>query len=79
MKEATGELNITVITIIAIAAVAALFYAFIWPMIKNNIDRSTRCANAFGCSCQAGADTCTCSYYTESNTISSVVCPNTTN
>ena len=29
MKEATGELNMTVITVIAIAAVAALFYAFV--------------------------------------------------
>ena len=37
MKEATGELNMTVITVIAIAAVAALFYAFVWPMIQRTI------------------------------------------
>ena len=29
MKEATGELNMTVITVVAIAAVAAFFYAYI--------------------------------------------------
>ena len=41
MKEATGELNMTVITVIAIAAVAALFYAFVWPMIQARIVQGT--------------------------------------
>ena len=36
MKEATGELNMTVITIIAIGAIIALFW-FMWPTIKNTI------------------------------------------
>ncbi len=46
MKEATGELNMTVVTVVAIAAVAAFFYAFIWPNIKNSITASTYCAMA---------------------------------
>ena len=37
MKEATGELNMTVITVIAIAAIGGLFYGFVWPMIQKNI------------------------------------------
>ena len=41
MKEASGELNLTVITIIAIAAVAGLFYAFIWPNIEMSIKNNT--------------------------------------
>lgn len=41
MKEATGELNITVITVIAIAAVAALFYLFVWPMIQRQLVDNT--------------------------------------
>lgn len=41
MKEATGELNMTVITVIAIAAVAALFYTFVWPMIQKQIATNT--------------------------------------
>ncbi len=41
MKEATGELNMTVITIIAIAAVGALFYVFVWPMIQKSIVTQT--------------------------------------
>lgn len=45
MKEATGELNMTVITVVAIAAVGALFTFLIWPSIKQNIALSTACAN----------------------------------
>ena len=41
MKEATGELNMTVITVVAIAAVAAFFYAFIWPAIQTGIGMNT--------------------------------------
>lgn len=46
MKEATGELNMTVVTVVAIAAVAAFFYAFVWPSIKSSIQASTYCAMA---------------------------------
>ena len=45
MKEATGELNMTVITVVAIAAVGAFFYAFIWPSIKNTISGQSVCSN----------------------------------
>lgn len=37
MKEASGELNMTLITIIAIAAIAGLFTVFLLPRIKNSI------------------------------------------
>ena len=37
MKEASGELNLTVITIIAIGVVIGFFYAF-WPTIKGSIE-----------------------------------------
>lgn len=36
MKEASGELNMTLITIVAIAALAALLAAF-WPDIEKTI------------------------------------------
>ena len=50
MKEATGELNMTVVTVVAIAAVAAFFYAFVWPGIRNQIQAATYCnmANCTG-------------------------------
>ena len=36
MKEATGEMNMTVVTIIAIGAIIAFFW-FMWPQIKESI------------------------------------------
>ena len=41
MKEATGELNMTVVTVVAIAAIAAVFYAWVWPSIKISIAKNT--------------------------------------
>jgi len=39
MKEAMGELNMTVVTIVAVAAIAA-FFALIWPSIRDSISNS---------------------------------------
>ncbi len=44
MKEATGELNMTVITVVAIAAVGALFTFFVWPSIQANLMLNTACS-----------------------------------
>ena len=41
MKEASGELNMTVVTIVAVAAVGALFYVFVWPIIQRSIVSQT--------------------------------------
>jgi len=60
MKEATGELNMTVVTVVAIAAVAGFFYAFVWPGIQKNIERSTYCAMA-----KCNADNTACTYIDE--------------
>lgn len=73
MKEATGELNMTVVTVVAIAAVAAFFYAFIWPNIKANINRNTLCSQATNCDCSG--NTCQCTYIDENNAAQSVTCP----
>lgn len=35
MKEATGELNLTIITVIAIAAIAGFIYMFLPGIIEN--------------------------------------------
>lgn len=39
MKEATGELNMTVVTIIAIGAVIGFFWVM-WPRIQNTINNT---------------------------------------
>lgn len=44
MKEATGELNMTVVTVVAIVAVGGFFYYFIWPGIQASLSRS-QCEN----------------------------------
>ncbi|MBQ4263516.1 MAG: hypothetical protein IJB83_04685 [Bacilli bacterium] len=41
MKEATGELNMTVVTLVAVAAVGALFYFVIWPVIQRMVMNQT--------------------------------------
>ena len=74
MKEATGELNMTVVTVVAITAVGAFFYAFVWPSIKESITRQTRCANAIcPTDCEAGK-ACTCTYIDDEGTAQPVVC-----
>lgn len=62
MKEATGELNMTVVTVVAIAAVAAFFYAFVWPAIQASIERNTKCAAAYNCVENAEGDEMECLY-----------------
>ena len=65
MKEATGELNMTVITVVAIAAVGAFFYAIIWPSIKANLLAQTHCSSAINCKCDGQSKMCQCQYYDE--------------
>ena len=74
MKEATGELNMTVVTVVAIAAVGAFFYAFVWPTIKNNISKNTNCASAYGCKCSG--DKCNCKFMDKDGKEQSITCPN---
>ena len=69
MREATGELNMTVIVIVAVSAIAALFYAFIWPTIKGQINRTTYCSTAYNCTTSADGKTRTCSSWYEGETL----------
>lgn len=43
MKEASGELSLTVIVIVAIGAVAAIFWLF-FPNLKSSIQAGFECA-----------------------------------
>ena len=47
MKEATGELNMTVVTLVAVAALGALFYLVLWPVIQTSIATQT-CKSTYG-------------------------------
>ena len=41
MKEATGELNMTVVTLIAVAALGAVFYFVVWPIVQRMLIQQT--------------------------------------
>lgn len=73
MKEATGELNMTVVTVVAIAAVAAFFYAFVWPAIKDSISSATKCSNAI-CPATCVSGVCQCVHYDSSGTSETINC-----
>ena len=67
MKEATGELNLTIVVVMAVAALMAFFYTLIWPIIKNNMEANTKCAAAVCEKCDTSANpngcaTVTCWY-----------------
>ena len=57
MKEATGELNMTLVTIIAIAAVLA-FVTFFLPNILNTVGNKWNDAEATECHLEGGKTVC---------------------
>ena len=73
MKEATGELNLTLIVVTIVALLSTLFFTVIWPRIHHNLDRNSRCDAAI-CNCDRdGSGGCTnfknggieCKYYSK--------------
>ncbi len=63
MKEATSELNLTVIVVIIVALLSLFFFTILWPTIKNNFAKETKCDEAIcpkeGETPQNGEVTCT--------------------
>ena len=63
MKEATGELNLTVIVVIIVALLSLFFFSVLWPTIQSNFAQNTRCDEAIcpkeGTIPQNGEATCT--------------------
>lgn len=46
MKNAIGELNGSVITVVAVASLTVLFFTFIWPMLRKNLETEAKCSSA---------------------------------
>lgn len=46
MKEATGELNASVIVVIAVSLLAAFFFMVVWPRVKGDLQTSSKCSAA---------------------------------
>lgn len=55
MKEATGELNMTVIVAISVGILIAFFFSFLWPMINQNFQKESQCKKAI-CNCKNAAE-----------------------
>lgn len=56
MKEATGELNATVVVVLAVGILMAFFYYTLWPIIKSNFDKNSQCSKAICEPCRSGKD-----------------------
>ena len=50
MKEAQGELNLTVIVVTIVALLSLFFFTIIWPGIQSNFQKNTKCSQAI-CTC----------------------------
>lgn len=61
MKEATGELNSTLIVVISVGVLMTFFFSYLWPMIRNNFESESQCAKAI-CDCKDrdAEGKCTC-------------------
>lgn len=46
MKEATGELNSTIIIFLAVTLLTALFFMQVWPIVKENFTNRSSCSSA---------------------------------
>ena len=77
MKEATGELNSTVIVVMAVAVLAAFFFSVLWPLIRSNYEANAKCSDAVcGYNCEgdkqeASEGSITCCY----NKTTVMTCP----
>ena len=46
MKEATGELNMTIIIVIAVSLLIAFLYYTLWPVLHSNFEANSGCSRA---------------------------------
>lgn len=71
MKQAIGDLNLTIVIVIAVAGLMALFSLAIWPMIKGGLNNSANCSEAICENCNSGI----CSCYMPGNEGNTFTCP----
>jgi len=53
MKQATGELNMSVIVVLLVAILSTFFFSFVLPRIRTGFKHNTRCDDAI-CLCPEG-------------------------
>ncbi len=62
MKEATGELNSTVIVVVIVAMLVAFLYSTVWPILRGNLNATTKCSKAI-CATEPNSDNKTVNCY----------------
>ncbi len=55
MKQATGNLNSTVVVLLAVGILIAFFYYTVWPLVKTNFEQNSQCSKAICDPCEADA------------------------
>lgn len=55
MKEASGELNAAVIVVVAVGVLSAFFFSVLWPQMRGNHVKNTKCGEAI-CGKEANSD-----------------------
>lgn len=63
MKEATGELNITVVIVVAVGFLSVFFFGVLWPSIKGTYIATNRCSDAICGTDRDANNMVTCHYY----------------
>ena len=77
MKEATGELNATLVVVITIGLLSTFFFTVIWPLLKNNLHANTSCSDAVCEKCENGVSCrdVQCSYTDKQGREHTIRCP----
>lgn len=58
MKEATGELNATIIVVLAVGVLIAFFYYTLWPILRVNLNKNSQCSKAICEPCKETGKKC---------------------
>ena len=79
MREATGELNMTMVVVTLVAVLVAFFYGVLWPLAKRSLAYTQNCNNVV-CdlnSYDRSKGTVSCQYYDKDGnaTGKQVTCP----
>lgn len=77
MKEATGELNATLVVVITVGILSVFFFTVIWPILKNNLNSNSKCSNAVCPKCENGVKckSVSCTYKDKKGNEAKITCP----
>ena len=56
MKQATGNLNSTVVVLLAVGILIAFFYYTVWPLVRTNFEQNSQCSKAICDECPADSN-----------------------